>query len=396
MKSYIIILIALLFKNNILAQNCADCKDRKYPYFVCKGDVISTLCTNDPQHIGDGSRVLKKCLTSFNLNNINYDDTKSPYPVGKRIFQTNSGVEYDVYSGTKAKDLVKKGLSDWMNSCANGNAIDNTNCDDCTLKVQWASDIAEWKNLDKNPTSEDDPNNVLAYLSEQQFKVATGNQKDCRVDCSSSRIVINGTNSFLGGTTRPPYNFFYTDRNNKTYPQNDPKVEREYYDFYGVITHEIGHWLGFAHSDPNCQPGDNAQRNMMTGSGLPSYQDQDLTNDDRCRFMKLYCCLPNSGIENDSTLVNSDFTISPNPARSGSVVIEPSISGTIVRYYISDINGKILIVKENSSIGKFEIDIESLVSGKYIITMEYNRNYRIWRELKLTNESKNIVSGLYH
>jgi hypothetical protein len=175
---------------------------------------------------------------------------------------------------------------------------------------------------------------------------------------------------------QPPDIFYYTEGENVT---NSIKTSRlEYIDFKTLMRHEIGHWLGFAHQSvcPNAY-----QHGIMRVYGIKPYEEikmngdnPDYAYDDRCMFMKMYCCSTN-GVDYEKELEGFDFSIAPNPSQDEIDVkcTKPMLNEDKF-ISILDLDGKQINSKMLSAgLNDTKIDIQNLPSGNYVLSISFSK-----------------------
>jgi hypothetical protein len=106
---------------------------------------------------------------------------------------------------------------------------------------------------------------------------------------------------------------------------------------------------------------------------IPPATDKYLTEEDKCMFMKLYCCRETTyGVERDNVhLKELAFELLPNPVNSSSVNLTlsgPNMGSDELHVRIMDALGALV---SESIIGKGEqqimIDVSGLASGMYFV-----------------------------
>jgi hypothetical protein len=160
-------------------------------------------------------------------------------------------------------------------------------------------------------------------------------------------------------------------------PNTDPITGYDYtdvedYSMYSTLIHEMGHILGFFHSDGNDDDGNNCDHSgSIMKSSLKAGQDVPLTNDDICQFKILYCCSLESDVEKFN-LIN-EFYSYPNPATDYIEISYPLAEkrGT-ESAFIFDILGieqstPVNIVDTPANRGQVRVDVSNLAPGVYFV-----------------------------
>jgi hypothetical protein len=201
----------------------------------------------------------------------------------------------------------------------------------------------------------------------------------CLIDCGSSHIIVNQEREYAQPDELGiPTNFFYTDPTNLPYlPPGDT-----YYPIDKIILHELGHWLGFGHSNEpddkgnQCGNGGSIMESGDTWGDHPEWRT--ITAGDRCMFKKLYCCNTTreggSASADDAPEETFSFTVVPNPIHGTSLVLSlsdfPALHGSELHVSISDISGAEILHRTLSDTkASPRTDISTIPNGTYLITV---------------------------
>ena len=256
---------------------------------------------------------------------------------------------------------IEDALGEWLNACENGNEFNNSDCDDCDLKIEWAQTSLEMYGF----------SGALAIAHQELVPYL------CNVDCSNTKIVLNGLSSFRGTGAKPDYNhFFYTNQNLPN------KSNYNYFHFKSMIMHEIGHWLGFGdiyNNEGVCVPppsGSDEEKTVMFGNLEGCVERDKLSDIDKCMFMLLYCCDPASDIEEPDS--SNNFNTNPNPATDYITInisginrrVNPTVDGGVF-VEIYDVMGMKIqstpLETKNFSSLQQKIDVSNLSPGVYFV-----------------------------
>lgn len=270
--------------------------DTEYPYRVCDDDEGTfkdekQCCFSDPTipypecPFYEYSEVLiipvPICL--------DFDENSGPQETVEVNAKCASGSEcpkpQDVYNKIYTQDDCDLAAYKWNCICG----IQEDDCA-CEIKVEFCQDVSRFYEED----DDDDDEYKKMNLIFSEF--VTNN--DCEIDCETSqpKIIINCSKEFMQSSeTHPEYIYFYVN-------EHYFDVEGEdYLDTKGVgcgyqaknltdlITQEVGRMAGLGfYSEPDyCGNHDGLMDSR--GSVAVDTSSTDLTNADKCMFMKLYC-----------------------------------------------------------------------------------------------------------
>jgi hypothetical protein len=180
----------------------------------------------------------------------------------------------------------------------------------CCLLVRWTSSIGDMGSF---PDASAITRNRFHYSNPLA-------EENCDVDCAKSELVVNQEYDYVVPDDRGrPTRFLFTERHHVD------SIPREwvYFDAYALFVHELGHWLGFNHSN---EPDDEGNSCDSPGSIMEAGTDiedrwanrlRELTWDDVCLYMKAYCCAQTKAdVEEAETGSALSLSIAPNPANS--------------------------------------------------------------------------------
>lgn len=198
----------------------------------------------------------------------------------------------------------------------------------------------------------------------------------CGINCDRSSIIINQQPAFTGQNDRgAPVRFFYTDNRGDI-----PWGQYSYASLLAVLTHEMGHWFGFEHTN---EPDVNGNTCYKSGSIMePGYMgnwdyDRDLTPEDRCMFMKAYCCARTTNEVEESLPEEAKglaFTVIPNPATASITIrIAQPVKSLNAYIRVLDMSGKQVLAQDIPRESQQEIlNVEAVPNGIYMVEIVSN------------------------
>jgi hypothetical protein len=144
--------------------------------------------------------------------------------------------------------------------------------------------------------------------------------------------------------------------------------------------------LGFLHFDENEETGRVYKCRLDTsvgvmndgGSAYPNNSRLGLTNDDKCRFMKLYCPEKTSGVQSKLEISKNCLKdIYPNPTNKSLKILFELNKVELVKMYIINLKGKVLnqVFKEELTQDKYtlDLDIADFPNGIYYLQVEMGK-----------------------
>lgn len=383
-----------------------NCTNHKFAYRFCKvSSGVSAenefICSNSPHNESDLILIHQSIPINFLYEAASLKSVLDH--VGNTVgFLTmhnfDTGKEDDIFTGAHEyiEEYISEASKQWTKLCEPSNGIGFFVYDNpdnsiyaCQVKVYWSQDKSDFV----FPGYPDD------YYSLMVTRTTT-KDNNFKINCSKSHIRMNDCKEFLkkdpSNSLIPIARRFFYMRNPNIHPlgfntyevpnkykdKNDKKYYMEYYDFYGCLMHEIGHWFGFGHKSNHLLCG--VYDGIMVDK-IEALTNYDLTDDDKCMFKKVYCCSESFlSVEEFISDYFLKFEVYPNPTTKSLSVSFVSKLITNISFEIVDVEGKVLstFIKNSSSENQFQIDVSSLQSGTYFIKTKINNNYMGYKFIK--------------
>ena len=443
MKKILIILIIGIYSNIILVAQSPcpvsqSCKNETFPYKICSGNKLKTICTNDPYDIEKNGGIPLKldfslcynsesfinpthkvhhdaettyvwtyhdetddngyygrygidgCKPIYSRDDLVYKITINPttanfYTDGEYIptpFFTHDidqiTEEYDTeepcdqsifmvgndlaFNPGSVESNINAALNLWKSICANGNITNSSYLQNCScISVKWSQTANDFKASGVSETSE------VCALTNTPLISGT-----CNYDCNSLYILLNQSDDYTSKTDDGCiyYSFFTTGyvlkRYNSVY----------WISLTNVFAHEIGHLLGFAHQDDGAGLGCSHLNNTVMqklSTGPDQNPINELSDDDRCMYAKLYCCDAPTVITDLKPIDDVSINMFPNPTNTNKITISINKEkyNCILFYKVYSFDGtEVLNGNFKSFTNKQKIiDLIGISSGSYIIIL---------------------------
>ncbi|MFZ1572690.1 MAG: T9SS type A sorting domain-containing protein [Chlorobiota bacterium] len=365
------------------------CDDKLYPFMYCDSNQrkIVYKCTSNPHNdtIGKPLRINLPLCAKF-------DNSYNSWLAGDTLkdkiymYDTNRIIKYNAITNKPDTTIKIDTILVFEKSKMYGDlktAVDEWNClcnkqdeePSCCVKIRWSNRGIDFSNdsinvqgiapgslytstTDTNCVRVCDTQNVAVFLN---YSKALTNRKD-----SISRQFYNGD--------KPWFLDSLDIARNRTLS------------LIQLIQHELGHYLGFLHFDENEETGrvykckSDTSVGVMNdgGSAYPNSPRLGLTNDDKCRFMKLYCPEKTSGVQNKLEVSKNCLKdIYPNPTSKSLKIPFELNKSELVKMCITNLKGKILnqVFKEELTQGKYtlDLDIADYPNGIYFLQVEMGK-----------------------
>ncbi len=361
--------------NTITTGPCADerCINQKFSYRFCDqfGHMVEK-CSSNPNNDKDFSpplRPAKKatplCLrgdwSGLEFQRITIDPSLPADP----------GLNVIVFDLIDMQGILTQAEREWTWLCPGQGP--NREYNYCCLTVKFSDRWTSFQGLDKASTRAFVHDPVQDFLGDEAY---------CRTDCQGSELVLNGERPFTlieknGGV---PKNFFFTRNPNGA---QNLVPELKYASMHSILLHEIGHWLGLGHSGADqfgkyCGTSGSI---MVPGYvGEWSWVDRGLTEEDKCAFMKLYCCASTADaleVDDDGAIAESrSFQVVPNPAHQGTVTVALSdaLYGHALSLRMLNSAGDVVLERAVSREEReLVIDIAELAGGAYFMQVTHDQ-----------------------
>lgn len=340
------------------AQTCEECRNKPFCYYFCReveaGLRVVAVCTSDPYAARTGYKLWKMCLKPTpTIRFVGHPFINFRTPGIGFDYNGNGRLDpYEVYfTRQEAEQLVTVALNRWLSIC---DPKDTVGCSPCSLQVYFTTDPAAFR----------------GEASSTPATMAFSLTPDCRPSCRDLIIWINITQDFIGWDppddiqrSRPTRYGFYTNTNSNWRRVSPiPLV-----DLLSVYLHEIGHWLGFGHPQ-ECGCGDSSG---VMRAGIEPFTEYSITYDERCMFMKLYCCPQGSPVLAES----NESSLYPNPVSSEQLSIE--VEGDCadqIRYRIVSVTGTVMsegVVDPAPDAKRQAINVGDLPVGVYLVSLDH-------------------------
>jgi hypothetical protein len=273
------------------------------------------------------------------------------------------------YNDIPIFDDIASSIGESNQACHNWNCLcgDFNDEEPTMLKYSFTSDPHNFLDRGKNPKTE-----VGMAIS-----VLKGSDGNCEVDVNSSVIYFNITPEFIYGSNYFPtdtYGTFFRGYVSQKYKNNANLVPKsvKLYSYLELVSHELGHLLGFGHYDIMHPTGmgqmcDNGEIQLY---GMMHSEPRDIRDEfitelfiyDKCMFAKLYC--PANVDIDDETIKPANVNVFPNPTKK-ELNIEFELEYETLSVSISICNAKGDVIQNIISKELFQ-------TGKNIYTTQLN------------------------
>lgn len=328
-KHFALVLLFFSFSNSFAQQvdhpknpiTCSsECNDRKFRYIFCRQNLAGTaeyvtVCSSNPNNetdptSGQAMKVykpsIKDGLFCWRYNPRSFDQT-TRVPLAYTIRTDN--VSKTVYAFTDQSNIqgcIDAAIRDWTSACSSGgeplNFVSSSWPTDCCVAIKFSTDNRDF-------FAEIDDNDPLYAIYRRRGSSTTScNGIYCfdpneanPTPLETARILINMSSQLTGGNADGFPRRFYTTELGSLGAETIANLRaqgRQYVDLCSVIRHEIGHVFGFA-DDQDQSPNVSYGEDCKDGEGImawgprfdeDSWVSKGVSESDRCRFMKLYCC----------------------------------------------------------------------------------------------------------
>ncbi len=306
------------------------CINQKFKYRFCDrqtGKMVEK-CSADPNNdstVSPPLRPAKKAIPmcfKVDLSDI-YRDI--PRIIIDPSTAEKPGANVVIFDVMDVEPLLKQAELDWtLGICTQKSP--NQEHHYCCLKVRFSKELGDFTD---NPVTL-----TRAYVHDppEDF-IGSKGQNYCRVDCDRSVMIVNFnplfTEPFTDGPSKgTPSQFFFT-RNLDLLQQLRPDLK--YVSLYSILAHEMGHWMGLGHMDGSedtyhkrCeQPAGSIMANGYVGQWNQTIRQ--ITQADKCAFMKLYCCYNFRDLLEVERLESAEhevFRVVPNPLQHDILNVE--------------------------------------------------------------------------
>lgn len=325
--------------------SCEECSQFTYPYRVCPGNKV--VCTSNPYSLSAPATFNQICLPA----NVSASPLAGPADFinntlhGQDNIYLRSGFQYEVVSA----------ISRWTGVCSGMNRAD---CKPCPYVVAY------WRE------PEDFEDHLLHFA-----ETMVAYEPDCSRDCFGSGTRLNWTSDFTMGsgvTGRPKRGFYMNIPPSYSIAGNN----YVYFHLRTVISHEFGHFLGFAgYREVLCPPMTVENTDNCFMNDFIDYEEErdNPCLWDACQFVLTYCCGTVSVGESskNDTRTNVQYSFSSYASmlqylqsmlhsefqcEEARVVIGNGTGGTVLSFTYS-----------GSSFQEDELQLEHLARGVYVV-----------------------------
>lgn len=304
-KYYFIIALFFVGNMNIFSDDCGEhisCPD-KYPFKYCNNEgEICTFSENDPYDIEDINlhngyiQVLKMADNMLPLC-FEFDESGPSIIYGKVCVEACG---YDlIYEKNRFVTDLNSAAYKWNCLCG----IQDDSCK-CKVKVGFSENDYDFDNPKKDPAS----NPVEMGKSD----VIT----NCQIECDDLYIYLNHTDLFTrkdiaptdegDGTPIYKYGYFFVTSGavDKWIPAHEGGSVSAYVLEY-VLLNQIGQLYGLGHNNLGGVMDPDISKGLISSK-------TELSNSDKCMFVKLYCPEVTVSVDDEEKSENNDYNY-PNP-----------------------------------------------------------------------------------
>ena len=244
------------------AATCEECSQFNYPYRICPGNKI--LCTNNPYQVQPPQKFSQICLPTVVF---------ARPEAGPADFVNNTLHGADtIYLRSAFLYVVTDGINRWNSICI---GVNRSDCKPCPYV------IAYWR-------EPEDFEDHLKHFAETSIAYEVG----CDRDCFRSATMLNWTSDFTmgSGVTGHAKRGFYMNIPPSYSVAGNNHI---YFHLRTVVSHEYGHFLGFAgYKVVLCPPMTEQNTKDCFMDDLIGYE-KERDNPclwDKCLYMLAYCC----------------------------------------------------------------------------------------------------------
>lgn len=263
-------------------QNCNP--NLQYPYRFCQNGGAVVRCSNNPTNEPGLTPYRVPLPTCAKLINGDGD------PISSRMEDTDQK-RFDVNIPDDCISVVNQAVDRW--NCLCGHTASNASMTQCCVPVRWSNNAADFAGS---------PVTTLGIM------YSTLDPSTCQPTCvngvletrpnGAPVILLNNTQEFtqFNPASGLVQRSLYSGAERPSGPGGFPLAAGfAVFSMRDVLTHEVGYWLGMRHTDeaPFCYPG-TSKTGIMTARTPANRDPRELSDQDKCQFMKLYCPLTTS------------------------------------------------------------------------------------------------------
>ena len=295
------------------------CTDSKFRYIFCRqtsaGTVeYVTICSSNPNNETDPSSgqamkvyrpTIKNGLFCWSYNRRSFDQAQAPIAYTIRTGDVTKTV-YSFIEQNHIQACIDAAIRDWTSACSSGgeplNFVSSSWPTDCCVAIKFSTDNRDFF---AEPDNDEPPYAIYrrrgsSATSCNGIYCFDANQANPTPN-ETARILINMSSQLTQGNADGYPRRFYATELGSLGAETIANLRaqgRQYVDLCSVIRHEIGHVFGFADDQdqsPNVSYGEDCKDDAGIMAWGPRFDEDSwvskgISESDRCRFMKLYCC----------------------------------------------------------------------------------------------------------